>query len=76
MFGLFFTDAPRVSRFDDVAACDTDKFAVFFHTMLDHGVYLAPSAFEAAFISQAHDDAAIARTLEAADAAFAAVAQA
>jgi len=76
MFGMFFTDAPRVSRFDDVAACDTDKFAVFFHTMLDHGVYLAPSAFEAAFISQAHDDAAIARTLEAADAAFVAVAQA
>lgn len=76
MFGLFFTDATRVSRFDDVAACDTDRFARFFHTMLDHGVYLAPSAFEAAFISQAHDDIAIERTLDAADAAFAAVAQA
>jgi len=75
MFGLFFTDAERVSRFDDVAACDTERFAHFFHAMLDHGVYLAPSAFEAAFISQAHDDIAIARTLDAADAAFAAVAQ-
>jgi glutamate-1-semialdehyde 2,1-aminomutase len=74
MFGMFFTDAKQVSRFDDVAACDTEAFGRFFHAMLDHGVYLAPSAFEAAFISQAHDDTAIERTLEAADAAFAAVA--
>ncbi|MES1949966.1 glutamate-1-semialdehyde aminotransferase [Salinisphaera sp. S4-8] len=75
MFGLFFTDAERVSRFDDVAACDTQAFARFFHAMLDHSVYLAPSAFEAAFISQAHDDTAIARTLDAADAAFALLAR-
>lgn len=76
MFGMFFTEAERLRRFDDVAACDTDAFAHFFHVMLDHGVYLAPSAFEAAFISQAHDNAAIDRTLEAADAAFAALAAA
>ena len=75
MFGMFFTDAKQVSRFDDVAACDTEAFSRFFHEMLDHGVYLAPSAFEAAFISQAHDDVAIARTLDAADAAFAALAR-
>jgi len=75
MFGMFFTDAESVTRFEDVAACDTEAFSVFFHQMLDHGVYLAPSAFEAAFISQAHDDTAIARTLEAADAAFAALAK-
>jgi len=75
MFGMFFTDAPSVTRFDEVAACDTQAFAMFFHHMLDHGVYLAPSAFEAAFISQMHDDKAIQRTLDAADAAFAALAR-
>ena len=75
MFGMFFTDAKQVSRFDDVAACNTDAFSRFFHEMLDHGVYLAPSAFEAAFISHAHDNVAIARTLDAADAAFAALAR-
>jgi len=74
MFGMFFTDAERIERFDDVAACDTEAFGRFFHSMLDHGVYLAPSAFEAAFISLAHDDTAINRTLDAADAAFAALA--
>ncbi|MDA3921737.1 MAG: glutamate-1-semialdehyde 2,1-aminomutase [Salinisphaera sp.] len=76
MFGMFFTDQPRVERFDDVAACDIDGFSRFFHGMLDNGVYLAPAAFEAAFISRAHDDEAIERTLAAADKAFAAVAQA
>ncbi|GAB3681105.1 glutamate-1-semialdehyde 2,1-aminomutase [Salinisphaera aquimarina] len=74
MFGMFFTDAEQVSRFDDVAACDTEAFGRFFHTMLDNGVYLAPSAFEAAFISHAHDDTAIERTLDAADIAFATLA--
>lgn len=75
MFGMFFTDAPQVTGFDAVAACDSAAFGHFFHSMLDHGVYLAPSAFEAAFISREHDDTAIARTLDAADAAFAALAQ-
>ena len=75
MFGLFFTDASRVTRFDEVAACDGAAFRRFFHAMLDHGVYLAPSPFEAAFISRAHDEEAIEETLNAADAAFAAVAR-
>ncbi len=74
MFGMFFTEADRVTRFDEVAACDLQAFARFFHGMLDNGVYLAPAAFEAAFVSRAHDDAAIEATLAAADKAFAAVA--
>jgi glutamate-1-semialdehyde 2,1-aminomutase len=71
MFGLFFTDVPAVRTFADVRACDTDRFARFFNAMLDHGVYLAPSAFEAGFLSAAHDDAAIGATLDAAERAFA-----
>ncbi|AWN14602.1 glutamate-1-semialdehyde 2,1-aminomutase [Salinisphaera sp. LB1] len=74
MFGMFFTAAERVTRFDEVAACDLDAFTRFFHGMLDNGVYLAPAAFEAAFVSRAHDDAALEATLAAADKAFAAVA--
>ena len=73
MFGLFLTDAPAVRTFDDVRACDTERFARFFHAMLDHGVYMAPSAFEAGFMSAAHDDAAIGATLDAAEQAFAAL---
>ena len=52
-------------------ACDTEKFKRFFHTMLEQGVYLAPSAFEAGFMSLAHTDEDIERTLAAADMAFA-----
>ena len=74
MFGMFFTEAKTITRFDEVAACDLDAFSRFFHGLLDNSVYLAPAAFEAAFISRAHDDAAIQTTLEAADKAFAAVA--
>lgn len=73
MFGLFFTTATKVSRFADVAACDSERFGRFFHAMLDHGVCLAPSAFEAAFISEAHTDTEIERTLEAARHAFRAI---
>ena len=70
MFGLFFSDQlPR--GFDEVMACDAERFARFFHAMLDRGVYLAPSAFEAGFVSAAHGEAEIRATLEAADAAFA-----
>lgn len=71
MFGFFFTTADKVTSFDDVMACDTDAFKTFFHAMLDRGVWLAPSAFEAGFTSAAHTEADIAATLEAADAAFA-----
>jgi glutamate-1-semialdehyde 2,1-aminomutase len=53
-------------------ACDKDAFNRFFHAMLDEGVYLAPSAFEAGFVSAAHSDADIAATIAAADKVFAA----
>lgn len=70
MFGLFFT-AGEVSEFDHVANADIDRFNRFFHAMLDNGVYLAPSAFEAGFLSTVHDDTIIDATLNAAEAAFA-----
>ena len=66
MFGLFFTEADTVSSFADVMACDTVRFGCFFHGMLEAGIYLAPSAFEAGFISSAHGNSEIDRTLESA----------
>jgi len=74
MFGCFFTAEERVSNFTQVMACDQSNFNTFFHAMLENGIYLAPSAFEAGFISAAHGDAEIALTLEAAQLAFAKVA--
>lgn len=71
MFGLFFTDQKDVDCFAKVMACDTDQYAKFFHGMLDNGVYLAPSAFEAGFISIAHGQAELDATLKAAEKAFA-----
>ncbi|MED5388917.1 MAG: glutamate-1-semialdehyde 2,1-aminomutase [Pseudomonadota bacterium] len=73
MFGLFFTDQSRISSFAEVMACDSDRFNRFFHAMLDQGVYLAPSAFEAGFVSAAHSDADIDATIAAARKAFAKV---
>ena len=70
MFGLFF-DVDRAENFDHVANSNVDKFNRFFHAMLDAGVYLAPSAFEAGFVSVTHDDEAIQATLDAADTAYA-----
>jgi len=72
MFGLFFS-SERVDTYAQAVACDTAAFNRFFHAMLDRGVYLAPSAFEAGFVSSAHDDAIIAQTIDAARAAFAAL---
>ncbi|UXI69050.1 glutamate-1-semialdehyde 2,1-aminomutase [Tahibacter amnicola] len=63
MFGLFFT-SEKVETFAQATACDTALFNRFFHGMLERGVYLAPSAFEAGFLSSAHDDAVIAQTLD------------
>ncbi|WP_074012988.1 glutamate-1-semialdehyde 2,1-aminomutase [Candidatus Sodalis sp. SoCistrobi] len=71
MFGLFFTESPTVTCFQDVQACDVDCFKRFFHLMLAAGVYLAPSAFEAGFMSLAHGDAEIRHTVEAAAQSFA-----
>ncbi|MDX1403241.1 MAG: glutamate-1-semialdehyde 2,1-aminomutase [Woeseiaceae bacterium] len=71
MFGYVFTADGPVRSFAQVAAADIDLFRKFFHEMLGRGVYLAPSAYEAGFISIAHGDAEIAATLDAAQAAFA-----
>jgi glutamate-1-semialdehyde 2,1-aminomutase len=71
MFGLFFTDDKKVSYYEQVVASDQERFKQFFHAMLDRGVYLAPSAFEAGFVSAAHGEAEIDFTLAAAREAFA-----
>jgi glutamate-1-semialdehyde 2,1-aminomutase len=71
MFGLFFTDQTQVTCFAETMACDAEKFGRFFHLMLAEGVYLAPSAFEAGFVSTAHGDKELAHTLDAAERAFA-----
>ena len=71
MFGLFFTDKPQVQSYADVMACNVERFKKFFHGMLDLGVYLAPSAFEAGFVSGAHTNIEIDVTLEAAERVFA-----
>jgi glutamate-1-semialdehyde 2,1-aminomutase len=70
MFGFFFTDRPRVTSYAEATTCDVERFKRFFHAMLQQGVYLAPSAFEAGFISIAHGDAEIEATLAAARKAF------
>ena len=70
MFGLFFTEAKTVTNFAQVMQCDQDLFKRFFHGMLDEGVYLAPSAFEAGFVSAAHSDADIEQTIAIAAAVF------
>ena len=72
MFTGFFTDAP-VTDYASAKKADVPRFGRFFHAMLDAGVYLAPSQFEAAFVSLAHDGRAIERTLEAARRAFAGI---
>ncbi len=66
MFGLFFSGEEKISNFDQVMQCDQELFKRFFHGLLDEGIYLAPSAFEAGFVSAAHDDADIAATVSAA----------
>lgn len=70
MFGVFFTGQSRVENFAQATACDAAMFRRFFSGMLDHGVYLAPSAYEAGFMSSAHTDADIAATLDAAERVF------
>jgi glutamate-1-semialdehyde 2,1-aminomutase len=70
MFGLVFTDAATVRSFDQVAAADIERFRKFFHGMLDEGVYLAPSAFEAGFVSAAHGEDEINTTIAAAARVF------
>ncbi|MGA3681115.1 glutamate-1-semialdehyde 2,1-aminomutase [Pseudomonas graminis] len=71
MFGLYFSDAKEIVTFQDVMTSDANRFKQFFHLMLEGGVYLAPSAFEAGFTSIAHGDAELQQTLDAAEKAFA-----
>jgi glutamate-1-semialdehyde 2,1-aminomutase len=68
MFSIFLSDTP-VRCFDDARRTDEKAYAAFFHSMLDQGVYLPPSAFEAWFLSSAHDDAALDRIVTALPAA-------
>ncbi|GAM56536.1 glutamate-1-semialdehyde aminotransferase [Vibrio ishigakensis] len=71
MFGFFFTDRSEVTCYQDVAECDVERFKTFFHLMLEEGVYLAPSAFEASFTSLSHSDEDIKATIAAAERCFA-----
>ena len=71
MFGFFFTAAEHVNSYAEATACDVERFKRFFHGMLEEGVYLAPSAFEAGFVSAAHTDADIDATVAAAARVFA-----
>ncbi len=74
MFGLFFIDLPQVTTFSEVMQCDVEAFKRFFHGMLEAGIYLAPSAFEAGFVSQAHSRDDIRQTVNAAATVLPAVA--
>jgi glutamate-1-semialdehyde 2,1-aminomutase len=70
MFGCFFSEAARISRFEQVTQCDMERFRRFYHGLLEAGVYLAPSAYEAGFVSAAHTDTVIDTTLDCADGVF------
>jgi len=63
MFGLFFTEEGSVTSFEQVMNCNQERFNTFFHGMLEHGIYLAPSSFEAGFVSKAHTDEDIEKTI-------------
>ena len=74
MFGLYFADKVPTTL-AEVSASNIDMFKVFFHAMLDEGVYFAPSAYEAGFVSSTHDDNVIQATIDAADRVFAKLAK-
>ncbi|MDO4203964.1 MAG: glutamate-1-semialdehyde 2,1-aminomutase [Selenomonadaceae bacterium] len=73
MFGIFFSEKD-VENYADAEACDQEAFKVWFHSMLEQGIYLAPSQFETIFMSMAHSDEDIAKTIAAIDVAMKAVA--
>lgn len=73
MMGMFFSDS-TVRNFDDAKACDHELFSRFFQTMLDNGIWLPPSGYEAMFLSAAHDDEAIQRIIEATKETFRSIA--
>ncbi len=70
MFGVFFTEEKHITNYQQVMACNTDRFNRFFHGMLSEGVYLAPASYEAGFLSTAHTDEDISQTLNAAENVF------
>lgn len=70
MFGIFFTEAEQVTNFAEVSQCDVERFKRFYHGMLEQGVYLAPSAYETGFVSSAHTNEDIEKTLDAAEVVF------
>jgi glutamate-1-semialdehyde 2,1-aminomutase len=73
MFGFFFSETSPIRLFSHVMSCNADRFRRFFHGMLDEGVYLAPSSFEAGFVSSAHSESDISQTIDAAGRVFAAL---
>ena len=66
MFGFFFSDEKQITRFSQVTQCNLERFQKFYHLMLHEGVYLAPSAYEAGFVSSAHGDLELDQTISAA----------
>jgi len=70
MFGFFFSEEKNISSFAQVSACDDQRFKKFYHGMLAEGVYLAPSSYETGFVSSAHSDEDIDKTLDAAEKVF------
>ena len=73
MFGFFFTDAEQVTSFAEATKCNMEQFKAFYHEMLKRGIYLAPSAYEAGFMSMVHSEADIEETIQAARQSFAAI---
>ena len=67
MFSLFFTDQNKISDYQLASECNAERYTSFFHGMLEEGIYFAPSAFEAAFISTTHGEMEIEKTIEAAN---------
>lgn len=70
MFGLFFTDKTTVTSYEEATQCNVKHFNLFFHKMLEQGIYLAPSAYEAGFLSIQHGNTEIEKTISAAEKAF------
>jgi glutamate-1-semialdehyde 2,1-aminomutase len=70
MFGLFFNEEEQITQYEQVMKGNVEQFNTFFHGMLKEGIYLAPSAFEAGFVSAAHNDEDINQTIEAASRVF------
>jgi len=70
MFGIFFSDKPKVSSFAEATTCNLEHFQAFYHAMLAEGVYMAPSAYEAGFVSAAHSDDVVDASVAAAERAM------